>query len=171
MARRHVVVRGSVRSRRATQWVASSLETAVTNLAGSSVLLDQTLTGTEPFTVVRTRGTLWVGSDQVATNEIAIGSLGMAVVSDQAAAIGVTAIPTPATDQESDLFFLWTPFLSDTRVVSAVGFETNTFSRNDFDSKAMRKVNENETIVVVLENSSSVGLDFLLNFRMLLKLV
>ena len=47
-----------------------------------------------------------VESDQSAATELFIGNLGLAVVSDQATAVGVTAVPTPATDRGSDLWFL-----------------------------------------------------------------
>ncbi len=55
--------------------------------------------------------------------------------------------------------------------VSAVGFQNIAFARFDFDSKAMRKVSESDSIVVTLENANSAhAVDFILQFRMLVKL-
>ena len=95
----------------------------------------------------------------------------MCVVTDQAAAIGVTAMPTPTTDNISDSWFLWLPWMASWRLADATGVQANPYMRYDFDSKAMRKVQESDTIAVMLENASAGdGCNFLLQFRMLLKL-
>ena len=60
-----------------------------------------------PFTVVRTRGFYHVRSDQNAADETYHAAIGACVVSDQAVAIGVTAVPTPNTDRASDLWFVY----------------------------------------------------------------
>ena len=94
----------------------------------------------------------------------------MAVVTDQAAAIGVTAVPTPITDQASDNWFLWEPWAQGFVVATNIGIQSQGFTRYDFDSKAMRKVDDGDTAVVVMQNNAAVGLEFLMMFRMLLKL-
>jgi len=120
---------------------------------------------------VRTRGSLWVASDQFATAEQPFGALGFSVVTDQALAIGVTAVPTPITDEGDDSFFLWAPFFADVRVGAATDTQWQTFTRLDFDSKAMRKVNDGRSVIVTLENASAAdGLLFVIKFRMLVKL-
>ena len=165
---RRTFVRGG--SRRATVWIASTVETALTTLAATASVLDQTFTFAEDGTIVRTRGTLFVRSDQIAATESVGGALGMAVVTDQAAAIGVTAVPTPITDQASDNWFLWLPWAYSFVVTTAVGTLGDSFARYDFDSKAMRKVNSGDSVAVVLENGfTTFGVEFFLTFRMLVK--
>ncbi len=168
MARNH---RGSriVTVRRATQWLASADIGSAKALANDAAVLDQSFTSDQPFTIVRTRGSIWISTDQSAAGESPFGALGFAVVSDQAAAIGVTAIPTPQTDMASDLFFVHALFAQSFLFATASGFESTGFERTDFDSKAMRKVNENETIVVGVENAAAVGMNYILQFRMLIK--
>ena len=171
MARsRNVVVHGRSTPRRATTWLASSVETARSNLAAATAVLDQTFAFGEDATIIRVRGSLWVSSDQNAANEEPFGAFGMAVVTDQAAAIGVTAVPTPIADASSDNWFLHFPWLASIRVGDATGFDNNAYIRYDIDNKAMRKVDDGDTVVVVMENSSAgAAVDFLLQFRMLIK--
>jgi len=124
-----------------------------------------------PFTVVRTRGVFSHASDQVAAVERQVTSLGMAVVSDQAVAIGVTAVPTPEADRESDLFFVYETLQSRFVFVTAAGFDAQSMTSLYYDSKAMRKVEDGQDIVVVLETASiSNGVDAVISGRMLIKL-
>ncbi len=173
MARSRIVSgRAVIRApKRQTSWVASAALTDRSTLGAATAVLDQFFSITEPVTVVRTRGTLWVASDQTAANESPFGALGFAVVTDQARAIGVTAVPTPTTDQPSDSFFVWEPWFADARFASGVGFAMRTFYEYKFDSKAMRKVQESQDIVITIENASATdGALYILQFRMLLKL-
>ena len=123
-----------------------------------------------PFTIVRTRGIWGLRSDQAAASEDYSASMGIAVVNDQAVAVGVTAVPTPETDRGSDLFFVYE---------SLAGFFE--FKTNDgllekgqwirFDSKAMRKVDIGQDIVVTAETSAlSAGAIGHFSARMLVKL-
>jgi len=164
------VIRGRAGPKRSTQWLGSADDTATVNLAANASVIDQTFAFGEPATIIRTRGTLWVGADQKAADETAFGAMGMAVVTDAAAAIGVTAVPLPSGASDDDAWFLWLPWFTDIRVSSQVAVNFNIHSRFDFDSKAMRKVHDGSTAVVVLENDTSVGVDFVMLFRMLIKL-
>ena len=167
---RQGVVRGRVAPQRSTQWLGSADDTSPTGLASNAAVMDQTFAFGEPATIVRTRGTLWVGTDQESADEQAFGAMGMAVVTDAAAAIGITALPLPSGNSDDDAWFVWQPWLSSFRFVSAAGFQDQLFAQYDFDSKAMRKVHDGSTAVVVLENDSAVGLLFVILFRMLVKL-
>ncbi len=122
-----------------------------------------------PFTVVRTRGMWGLRSDQQAASENYSASMAMSVVSEQASAIGVTAIPTPETDRGSDLFFVYES------AAGALGFDVDgSLERGkwrEFDSKAMRKVDISQDIVWSVETSSiSSGVITHLSARMLVKL-
>ena len=159
------------RQRRATQWLGSAPATGFIALGAATAVFDQFFAFGEKATVIRVRGGLWVSSDQGGANEEPFGSLGFAVVTDQAAAIGVTALPTPETDRASDNWFLWEPWVASTRVASSIGFTSDPFRYYPIDSKAMRKVDDGDNVVVMLENSSAAdGVNYILNFRMLVKL-
>ncbi len=159
---------GRVAPRRATQWLGSTDETAMTQLAAGTTILDQSLAFAEPATIVRTRGGILLISDQAASAEQAHGALGMLVLSDEALAIGVTAVPKPMTNNDSDLWFLWEPWAIGLTPASDVDVGSNWIS---FDSKAQRKVNDGTSVAVVIENQSSAfGCQYLIQFRMLLKL-
>ena len=163
-------VRG--RSQRKTQWIGSSDSTATQTLLAGASVLDQSFAISTPRTVVRTRGALWVKSDQSAATEIPFGALGMSVVTQQAVAAGVASVPTPITDEGDDTFFLWQPFLAGMVFASAVGLNADMWFRYDFDSKAQRKVMDGTSIIVTLENASAAdGLEYVIKFRQLHLLV
>ena len=164
---RQAVVRGS---RRATQWLGSADQTDRTGLAAATAIFDQFFNFGEDATIVRTRGSLWVSTDQSANNEEPFGALGFSVVTDQAAAAGVASLPTPITDEASDNWFLWIPWMAGLRVADATGI-MNPWVEYKFDSKAMRKVDDGDNVVVMLENASAAdGALFIIKFRMLVKL-
>ena len=124
-----------------------------------------------PFTVVRTHIHWSLQSDQVIATENQYCSLGLAIVSDQAIAIGITAVPTPITDIGSDLFFLHSTLISDFTFVSAVGFSSGNLVQESVDSKAMRKVDGDQDLALVLENAAfTSGSTLAIGGRMLLKL-
>ena len=159
---------------RQTNWLASADITAPTNLAAGASILDQAFTqaqiqGIGPATIVRTRGLLLVGTDQEAATEFPFGGLGMMVVREQARAAGIASLPTPIAEEFDDGFFLHQFWGSPITLASAVG--QLTWQRWDFDSKAQRKITPDDAIVVTLENASALaGVNYILKFRMLLKL-
>ena len=160
--------------KRATNWIQSTDVVAFTNVLPSVKLLHQSFAGTggpAPFTVVRVRGLLSVLSDQFAATEEVFGALGMAIVSTVASGVGATAVPGPVTDAAWDGWFLHQPFTAGFAFASAVGFDGNNVRQFPLDSRAMRKVDPDDSIAVMIENGSdSFGFDFLLQFRMLLKM-
>ena len=160
--------------RRSTLWIdivevnttlASSNLVAFINSAGAGLL------AIRPFTVVRTRGILAFRSDQTGASESFNAALGYAIVSDQASAIGATAIPTPYTDLGSDLFFVHQFMSGRFEFVTGIGFHPQAMATIEYDSKAMRKVNDDQDIAVVLETSSiGSGINIYHAARMLIKL-
>ena len=152
MARRR---RGFVRGpRRAVDWSASSVLAAPVTVPGASAVLIETfqpIAGGE--TVIRTRGMLGWESDQTAATERQIGAFGICVVTQQATTVGITAIPHPATDAAWGGWLYHTFFFSEFRLTTAAGFESNFLNSMVIDSKAMRKVDEDERLVVVVENT------------------
>ena len=155
--------------RSATDWSASVAATAFVPLAASTIVLDQVFTpiaGGE--TVLRTRGRFTYGSDQANVNEQQLGAVGIGVVSEQAATVGVTACPHPDTDAAWGGWLWHSYYGSQTRIATAVGW--NELSGGFIiDSKAMRKVGENERLIIVVENSSPFGMIYSVSIRILSK--
>ena len=110
-----------------------------------------------------------VGSDQSAATELFMGNFGAAVVSDQAVAVGVTAVPTPATDRGSDLFFLLETWPGSVSLIGTSWSENHT--PREIDSKAMRKVEGDQDIVFTAEAGlTGNGLTMQAVGRLLIKL-
>ena len=175
MARRVMASRSVIRGpRRQTQWLGSALETDAKGLAGGASVLDQSFTQAQiqalgPLTVVRTRGVVYAHSDQGAASENANAALGFMVVREQARAAGIASIPSPITEEFDDGFFVHEFFGAQLQVASAAGIQLWPVHR--FDSKAQRKVTPDDAIVVTLENANATdGLQYILKFRMLVKL-
>ena len=88
--------------------------------------------------------------------------LGMCVVTDAAFAIGATAIPDPATEISDDIWM----FISSISQVAV----TDVAVRQQFDSRAMRKVDEGSRLVLMVVNTGSATAGFAVYIRMLGKL-
>ena len=97
MARRAVpFVRGK---RMATDWSVSVPQVSLVAVAASTSALLQTFTpiaGGE--TVIRIRGLFGWRTDQSGSDEEQMGAVGICKVSEPAATLGITALPTPDTD-------------------------------------------------------------------------
>ena len=151
---------GFTRSQRQpTDWGRSVTTGFVTLPAASKVIL-ATLVLFNPGiseTVRRTRGVVVVTSDQEAIVEPQVGALGAIVVTDTALAVGVASLPDPVTDSSDDGWFVWMPILQ------ASGFDVSgveelasaAMNRYEFDSKAMRRVEDGFSIAFVAANSSA----------------
>ena len=155
--------------RRATEWFPSANVTNSQALATSSFLFDQSLTAAElakrPFTVTRTVGSIWVRADSEVLGKEPFGAIGFMVVSDKAVATGVTALPDPITQEGSDEWFVY-------QAIAANGSagEGAPYYEYKFDSRAMRKVQDGEDIIVMVANASSVdAMQFVIKFRLLIK--
>jgi len=163
-------LRGGV-MRRESRWLGiatvSSTLTAVggvlqTSLAAASLAL-------RPFTVVRTHVSWLLESDNAAGAERQICGYGHAVVSDQAVTVGVSAIPTPITDQGSDLWYVYA-LLMGAGNISGTMSQRSGFT-GTIDSRAMRKVEDGQDIVTVVEfDAVGAGLVITVGGRDLIKL-
>ncbi len=167
------ITRGN-RNVRATAWIASAAVASTLTApaqASNLTLLSGIGLALRPFTVVRTRGILHMHSDQSAADEFQDVAYGQAKISEQAAAIGVTAMPTPDTDVESDLWFVYERIMSQFLFVTAAGVESVEGVMILFDSKSMRKVEDGEQLASVVEAGSlSDGFTVTAQFRQLIKL-
>jgi len=170
MAHRRMVSRGA---RRSTTWFFQAATQTTFTAAGGTILtsMNAAALAKRPFTIERTHLMVHITSDQLAADELQWGALGLAVVSDQAVAIGVTAVPTPATDAGSEFWFLHQFIAAEFSFVSGSGFDANGGKTYLLDSKAKRKVGVGEDIIMVGELVSGLSNGFILSVagRMLIK--
>ena len=160
--------------RRETVWLSVPIVENVLTGAPTAILsgvLDAGALALRPFTVIRVRGIMHLRSDQAAATESFGAALGYAVVSEQASAIGVTAVPTPITDRGSDLFFVYQEIVDRIEIGSGAGtgVPVNTGRFMEFESKAMRKVNDDEDMIITVENELN-GCNLIEAARFLVKL-
>ncbi len=171
-ARRGVILRQG-RQVRETLWIPLQGSQTTTTAGTTATLIasfNAAALALRPFTIVRTKGYLYLRSDQGAASESFDIAYGIAVVTDQAVAIGVTAIPTPFTDMDSQNWFVFQQMAGHIEFDSAVGL-TNYGTGQEYDSKAMRKVDNGEDVVIVAETSAASNGNVLFDqFRMLVKL-
>ena len=159
MARRS---RGPIRfvrpAPRTKMWIGMGVGS--TAVPGSSATLVTTLTAgallLRPFTVLRTRGIYNFRSDQIVASEAPAGDFGFLIVTDTAAALGITAIPNPVDEPEA-AWFAVQQMQAHFRLLSSVGFETATGREYTVDDKSMRKVGPDDNLVGVFGNSTAVG--------------
>ena len=120
-------------------------------------------------TVVRTRGMCSVKtSTNVLGDTEVTGALGVAVVSDLALAAGAASIPGPFSEAGWDGWMVWQSFCWSFRFDTAAGLILDSI-QFDVDSKAMRKITDDESLVVMAESQSG-PCEINAPLRMLLKL-
>jgi len=120
-------------------------------------------------TIVRTRGIISIKLTSYAADLDFCGVLGMGIVSDEALAAGAASIPRPFDDADWPGWFVWEPFCSRFEFLDATGTKFPAALSWKFDSKAMRKVRVNETVVVMVESQSG-AFETAVFFRQLYKL-
>ena len=159
-------------TRRLTAWSASAPVAAYTALAASSVILLEVFIPTVPRqTIVRIRGIFSWRTDQESAAEFNIGAYGIAVVEEPAATAGIASLPHPGTDGASEAWMYYHYFATDFAFITGAGFGSQGKSHTiDVDTKAMRKFEDNNRIVVVVQNQSAFGVEVLSQIRILSKL-
>ena len=158
--------------KRLTQWIGLGLAAdAVDNSSVLSAKLNATALALRPFTVIRTHIEILQQTDQSTASEDMGAAFGMCVVSESASGAGVASVPTPITDADSDLFFVHQWMIASFLLKTAVGVADPSGTRYTIDSKAMRKVNNDQDVIIVVEGDSS-GEGMVINSagRMLIKL-
>ncbi len=156
--------------RRETEWFDFGITEFTMAAPGGTIFysLNAAALALRPFTIIRTIMEIDLRSDQAAAIETQSGAFGWCVVSDQASAIGVTAVPTPTTDLGSDLWFLHKIIFADE---SNLTDRTRGATRVSIESRAMRKVEQGSDVVGVGEaNTGSFGMIMKTGGRMLVKL-
>ena len=122
--------------------------TALDLTAGASSIIAM-IAFLQASTMVRIRGEAFVQLNAAAANERTIIALGLLVTTDEAVAAGGGSIPEPFDDAESP--WVWHSFASVSSGAEAAVVSDGLFARVPIDSKAMRRVKQNETLVFVAE--------------------
>ena len=141
---------GARRSARLTSWIGPA-DQGYISVADDTKVLIASASFTEPATIMRTRGAISVSANSFGVDVEFKGALGVGIVQTDALAAGVASIPGPWSDPAWGGWYVWRSFAyvlefgdaTGVRVISE-GFEV--------DSKAMRKVQANEAIVVIAES-------------------
>ena len=105
-------------------------------------------------TLVRSRGSFFVQAIANAALDADVAGLGLIVVSDEAAAIGGTSVPGPIA--KPDASWIWHRYVG-MRAAAASAADDSAIGLNvhvQMDSKAMRKVDANSSIILVAELST-----------------
>jgi len=166
-ARRFGRRRGGGGFRQTTDWARTPPADPVTVAANSFVLLGSVsaLTVVPTVTIRRTIGNLWIASDQTSATEDQFGALGFFIANDTAIALGATALLDPVGDASDDTWFVWMPFQMEGRQLTVVANNGINFP---FDSRGQRKMQQGQSVAVMLGNGSATnGLRAGISFSML----
>ncbi len=164
------VARGA---RRRTQWVGPAdqqyvaVATTAKTLIGSFTPATAVPSMNNP-TVVRVRGEVSITPQAFSADVTIVGAYGVAIVSTDAFAAGAASVPGPFDDADWGGWLVWRSFSRIFEFADATGFFWGSFEQ-EVDSKAMRKMGSNDTMVLVAE--SQLGAFFIsMPLRFLMKL-
>ena len=166
--------RGRFSNRRRTGWEEGPGDFTVQAFTGSGAAFF--LTGREALgdglTIVRIRGLY----ELIVTSGAALsgfhGALGIGIVTADAFAVGITAMPSPVDDIDWEGWMYYSLFSMINPLAATANSQDNLVIRKEIDSKAMRKIGVNEIIFAGIEVTEvgASGLEARLATRMLVKL-
>ena len=168
-------LRGTRGPKRSTDWQLGSFPVGGTVIAAATKVLAirftaATLATIAPGTIVRVRGMVNVYSDQQAATEHQVGAFGMGLVNEVAGALGVTGLPGPSTDALWDGWFVHQFITQRFNFGDDTGLQPHMGTQYVIDSKSMRKFESDESLVFMVENTSSTqGFEIQAGFRILVK--
>jgi len=120
-------------------------------------------------TVVRTRGEVSLGPGAGVESDVEIvAAYGLCVVSDQALAAGAASIPDPFDDAGWDGWFVWRSIHLTQEASGTPATITLNSVQQEVDSKAMRKVSDNESIILMAASQGG-AFRIAMSVRLLLK--
>ena len=128
-------------------------ETAVTG----TLIVSGGLSFTAPSTILRVRGSLYVGFDETQqAGDRANIVFGLGIVSTDAFTLGPTAVPDPSADPNYSWLWYGEAILE---AFVAAGFEGIGASqqRFDIDTKAMRRIRPGETLCLIAQATQMTG--------------
>ncbi len=148
----------AVRQRPTTNWARTVSAGPVVIPAASKVLfLTFVLNNPAIGEVIRrTRGRFMAQSDQSSAAELQLGAWGVVVAGDRALIAGAASLPGPVTDRNDDGWLLWEGILQQSISTDGATATALAIPRVfDYDSKAMRRIEEGFGLAVMVENSSA----------------
>ena len=112
----------------------------------------------EAGTVLRMLGGYTIGATSAPTAVDSVGiTVGIGIVSDNAFAVGTTALPAPATSPE----FPWLYWASDSLFFSTTSVQGSGSApanvRRNFDVRSMRKFKPGETLTLIVQYADIAG--------------
>jgi len=126
------------------------------NSSAAATILGSSLAFAIPATILRVRGQVLVLLDNAAVGVTQGVAMGLAVISSDAFAAGVVAVPDPAG--ELDYPWLW---WNSVKLFTDSGASIDNFGmqyqRVEVDSKAMRKMKPGESLVFIAQTLAAVG--------------
>ncbi len=135
--------------KRLSEWIGPA-DQAYVAVASAGATLIGFASFEEPTTIVRTRGAISVIPQTSAADVDIVGAFGIGVVSTEAFTAGIASVPEPFSDADWGGWYVWRSFSSRFEFLDATGTILPAFNF-EVDSKAMRKVASNETLVMVAE--------------------
>ena len=146
------------RARRQFQWLSVMVRTEVQGLAAVQSLGDISIgVGISPrATLARVRGNARGHMEAAAAADSMIVGLGLIVVEEQAFTAGAASVPSPTDDLNAE--WLWHQLFVFGPAVSAQAVNAiDQYSSVEIDSKAMRKMDENEVLGFVWDSVITAG--------------
>ncbi len=165
--------RGQLRSpRRSTAWGTGVGSTAPTTINGTqtSIIGGSIVPGVDGLTIIRIRGYIELVMDAIAAAQDGFtGAFGICLVTTDAFAVGITAMPDPVGDAHWDGWF-YHRFFSFHAAAGAVSNELRLAW--ELDSKAMRKFPAGMNAVLLLETTEigTASMEVFADSRTLVKL-
>ncbi len=149
MARRPFVPRGRSGGVHNKEWEVACLNGTSSDLAIGTTTAFQLFVADEAETILRLRGEIMLTLDAAAVVEEASIAIGIATVSSRAVAAGSASLPRPGSEGSYPWFWHGWGHISSGREAAV---NTNQlFVRIPVDSKAMRKIKEDEDVALVFE--------------------
>jgi len=162
-------------TRRRPGWSIGPGGTFQRTTSGQTIFPITAVVASDDVTVIRTRGELTLFlSDATSALDGFTGAIGICKVTQNAAGVGITAVPHPLADIAWD-GWLWYHFFS-VKAPAAAGFNNGqqmSSVRYEVDSKAMRKSNVTDNFIAVIDALEVGGstLNGRLDTRMLSKIM
>ncbi len=148
--------RGQFRSpRRTTEWTVGTGDNTVLGplSSGQAAFVGQGVNPTIPgLTVVRIRGyfQVWLETLTVASSDM-FGAFGIGIASLAAFTAGIASLPTPITEEDSENWLYHQYFGITSKLDTLSAGEELASYRVEIDSKAMRKVSQDQVTYAALE--------------------
>jgi len=143
------MARGRGGARTHKQWAGTQTGTPVALTTTQAAIITFSTDISE--TVLRSRGEILIVGNPNAAADNEVVAMGLAVVSDEAVAVGGAALPSPIASPDFDWFWFHYVLLQDLVSVVPTPDSIGMNARVTIDSKAMRKASPNHSVVLIAE--------------------